>query len=245
MLGFRLGESIYAQERKKGGKPDYIPIDIRTHPFVFDAKGTDTKDLSKHFPQIKKYIVSERLKYGVLTNMRDLEVYTCQGRKEENYSFSFVELYRDYKYDSLSCLKKSNTKKFLNFVQTFSYRPLTREEKIERIAKAKPWTGKEEIDVNSLNSKLKYIVTTLSNDAKNQKNHLIELAEMGGVNPQSIAYEIEEIAAQIEGREKRKVNDETFTEIMSTDESSPYYGRAREAFFRRVAYFAMTRLLLA
>ena len=244
VLGFRLGESIYAQERKKGGKPDYIPIDIRTHPFVFDAKGTDTKDLSKHFPQIKKYIVSERLKYGVLTNMRDLEVYTCQGRKEENYSFSFVELYRDYKYDSLSCLKKSNTKKFLNFVQTFSYRPLTREEKIERIAKAKPWTGKEEIDVNSLNSKLKYIVTTLSNDAKNQKNHLIELAEMGGVNPQSIAYEIEEIAAQIEGREKRKVNDETFMEIMNTDEKSPY-GRAREAFFRRVAYFAMTRLLLA
>jgi len=42
VLGFRLGESIYAQERKKGGKPDYIPIDIRTHPFVFDAKGTDT-----------------------------------------------------------------------------------------------------------------------------------------------------------------------------------------------------------
>ena len=244
VLGFKLGESIYTKEKKKGGKPDYIPIDIRTHPFVFDAKGTDTRELSKHFSQIKRYIVSEGLKYGVLTNMRDLEVYTCQGRKEENYSFSFVELYRDYKYDSLSCLKKSNTKKFLNFVQTFSYRPLTREEKIERIAKAKPWTGKEEIDVNSLNSKLKYIVTTLSNDAKNQKNHLIELAEMGGVNPQSIAYEIEEIAAQIEGREKRKVNDETFMEIMNTDEKSPY-GRAREAFFRRVAYFAMTRLLLA
>ena len=168
VLGFRLGESIYTEERKKGGKPDYIPIDIRTHPFVFDAKGTDTRDLSKHFPQIKRYIVSERLKYGVLTNMRDLEVYTSQERKKE-LSFSFVELYRDYKYDPLSCLKKPNIKKFLNFIQTFSYRSLNREEKIERIAKAKPWTGKEEIDVNSLINKLKYIVTILSNDAKKSK----------------------------------------------------------------------------
>ena len=148
VLGFKLGESIYTKEKKKGGKPDYIPIDIRTHPFVFDAKGTDTRELSKHFSQIKRYIVSEGLKYGVLTNMRDLEVYTCQGRKEENYSFSFVELYRDYKYDPLSCLKKPNAERFLNFVQTFSYRSLTREEKIERIAKAKPWTGKEEIGVH-------------------------------------------------------------------------------------------------
>ena len=84
VLGFKLGESIYTQEKKKGGKPDYIPIDIRTHPFVFDAKGTDTKGLSKHFPQIKRYIVSEGLKYGILTNMRDLEVYTSQEIKK-NY----------------------------------------------------------------------------------------------------------------------------------------------------------------
>ena len=242
VLGFKLGVSIYTQEKKRGGKPDYIPIDIRTHPFVFDAKGTDTRELSKHFPQIKRYIVSEGLKYGVLTNMRYLEVYTSQEIKKE-LSFSFVELYRDYKYDPLSCLKNPNTQKFLNFIQTFSYRSLTREEKIERIAKAKPWTGKEEIDVKSLINKLKYIVTILSNDVKNQKNHLIELAEIGGINPQSIAYEIEEIAAQIEGREKMKVSDETFMEIMSAEEKSPY-GKAREAFFRRVAYFAMTRLLL-
>jgi len=243
VLGFKLGDTIYTQESKKGGKPDYIPIDIRTHPFVFDAKGTDTKDLSKHYSQIKRYIVSEGLKYGVLTNMRDLEVYTSHERKSE-LSFNFLDLYREYRQNPSTCLEKPNTKKFLNFIQMFSYRPLNREQKIEKIAKAKPWTGREEIDINAFITKLRYIIDAFTNDAKNQKDSLVRLAEVGGVDSQSIASEIEEIAAQIEGREKEKVSDETFIKIMNAEEKTTY-GRAREAFFRRVAYFAMTRLLLA
>jgi len=243
ILGFKLGESIYTQERKTGGKPDYVPIDTRTHSFVFDTKGTDTRDLSKHFPQIKRYIDSQGLKYGILTNMRDLKVYTSEEKKEE-YSFSFVKLYQDFKQNPTASLNEENTKHFLNFIQTFSYKLLTKEEKVERIARAKPWTGKEDIDVNSLVSKLKYIVNILYNDAKYQKDRFIELAEIGGIEPTSIAYEIEEIAAQIEGREKRKIEEETFKEIIKAEEKSPY-GKARDAFLRRVAYFAMTRLLLA
>jgi hypothetical protein len=78
VLSFELGKTIATQESKGVGKPDYIPVDTRTHPFVFDAKGTDTLDLSQHYPQIKKYIESQGLKYGILTNMRDLDVYTSE-----------------------------------------------------------------------------------------------------------------------------------------------------------------------
>jgi len=49
-LGFKFGKTIATQESTVG-RPDYIPVDTRTHPFVFDAKGTDTQDLSWHYPQ--------------------------------------------------------------------------------------------------------------------------------------------------------------------------------------------------
>jgi len=245
ILGFKLGKTITTQESKGVVKPDYIPIDTRTHPFVFDAKGTDTRHLSQHYPQIKKYIESQALKYGVLTNMRDLDVYTSEGEVEiEEYNFNFVKLYEDYEQNPKTCLEEENTKGFLKFVESFSYTPLTKEKKIERIAKAKPWTGREGLNVKSLTDQLRHVVNILYSDAKSQKPELLSMAEVGRVSGESIAYEIENISAQISGRELRKVDSETFNRIMNADELT-HYGNARNAFFRRVAYFAMTRLLLA
>jgi len=244
VLHFEFGKTIATQESKGIGKPDYIPVDTRTHPFVFDVKGTDTRHLSRHYPQIKKYIESQGLKYGILTNMRDLDVYAPEEKKEiEEYNFNFVKLYQDYKQNSKTCLEKENTKHFLNFVNDFSYKTLTKKEKIERISNAKPWNEKEEFNVKSLTDQLNYIVNIFYYDVKQRKVELLNMAEVGKVSAESIAYEIEEISAQISGRELEKINPETFNKIMDIDEST-LYGRARDAFFHRVAYFAMTRLLL-
>lgn len=245
VLSFELGRTITTQETKVVGKPDYVPIDTRTHPFVFDSKGTDTKDLSCHYPQIKKYIESQELKYGILTNMRDLGVYTVEKEREiEEYNFNFLNLYRDYKQNPTICVEQENTKRFLNFVKNFSYTPLTKERKIERIAKAKPWTEKEDFTIKSLTDQLRHIVNILHRNVKELKPELISMAKAGRVSDESIAHEVEEIAAQISGREPRKVDPETFDRIMNADDATTY-GKARDAFFRRVAYFAMTRLLLA
>ena len=244
-LGFELGKTIATQETRVVGKPDYIPIDTLTYPFVFDAKGTDTKDLSQHYLQIKKYIESQELKYGVLTNIRDLDVYTSsKGREIEEYNFSFVKLYKDYKQNLATCIEEENTKRFLNFVKSFSYTQLTKEKKIERIAKAKPWTGLEEFNIKPFTDQLRHIVNILHRDVKEQKLELISMAKVGRVSDESIAYELEEIAAHISSREPRKVDPEIFDRIMKADEAS-LYGKARDAFFHRVAYFAMTRLFLA
>jgi uncharacterized protein YoxC len=245
ILGFELGKNINTQELKVGGKPDYIPVDTHTHPFVFDAKGTDTYKLSQHHPQIERYIQSQGLKYGILTNMRDLDVYTSEKKKEiEEYNSNFVELYRDFKEDLVRCLEKENTKRFLKFIEKFSYVELTREKKIERIAKAKSWTGKEEINVKSLTDQLRHIVNTLHDDVKEKKSELMNMFEVGRVSRENIADEIEEISAQISGREREKLTTESSEEIMQADDTT-LYGKARNAFFRRVAYFAMTRILLA
>jgi type I restriction-modification system DNA methylase subunit len=245
ILGFELGKSIATQESKGIGKPDYVPVDTRTHPFVFDAKGTDTQYLSQHYPQIKKYISSYGLKYGILTNMRDLDVYTLEEAIEiYEYNFNFVKLYQDYKQNPKTCLEEENTRCFLNFVEKFCYTPLTKEEKIERIAKAKAWSGKEELNAKSLTDQLRHIVNILHNDIKQEKSELLSMAEVGKVSAESIAYEIENISSQISGREIRDVDSEAFNQIMSAGEETSY-GKGRDAFFRRVAYFAMTRLLLA
>lgn len=245
ILGFELGKNINTQELKIGGKPDYIPVDTHTHPFVFDAKGTDTYKLSQHHPQIKRYIQSQGLKYGILTNMRDLDVYTSKKKKEiEEYNFNFEELYRDFKEDLVRCLEKENIKRFLRFVEKFSFIELTIEKKIERIAKAKSWTGEEEINVKSLTEQLRHIVNTLYDDIKEKKPELMNMFEVGRVSGEKIADEIEEISAQISGREREKLTTESFEEIMQADDTT-LYGKVRNAFFRRVAYFAMTRILLA
>lgn len=245
ILGFKLGATMATQESKAVGKPDYVSVDTRTHPFVFDAKGTDTQYLSQHYPQIKKYIESQGLKYGILTNMRDLDVYTSEEKKEkEEYNFNFINLYQDYKQNPIACLEEENTKHFLNFIETFSYTSLTKEEKIERIAKAKPWSGKEELDTRLLTDKLRHVVSILHNDVKQQKSELISIAEVGKVSAVFIAYEIENISSQISGREIMEVNSRTFSEIMNASDETSYV-KGRDAFFRRVAYFAMTRLLLA
>lgn len=244
ILGFALGRTIATQESKGVGKPDYIPVDTRTHPFVFDAKGTDTQNLSHHYSQIKKYIESHGLKQGILTNMRDLNVYTSEGIEIEKYNFNFVKLYRDYKRGLKICLEEENTKCFLNFIESFSYIPLTKEEKIERIAEAKPWSGREELNAKLLTGQLRHIVNILHNDVRRKKSELVSLAEAGEVPAELIAYEIENIASQVSGGEKKEVDSETFNQIMSAGEETSY-GKAQDAFSRRVAYFAMTRLLLA
>jgi len=247
ILDFKLGETIGTQESapEGGDIPDYIPIDTHTHPFVFDCKGMNTLELSKWHDQIKRYLETQNLKYGILVNMRDLNVYTLESDEEIGaFNFNFVELYKDFKENLEGILERENTKRFLNFVETFSYKLLTREGKIERIAKAKPWTGREELNVKSLTDQLRYIVNILHNDVKQQKSELVSKAKVGRVSEESIAYEIEDISAHISGRELEEVSSETFERIMNADEAA-LYGKARDAFFRRVAYFAMTRLLLA
>lgn len=249
VLGFKLGENIGAYEKVIEGRdiPDYIPMDTRTHPFVFDCKGMDTDDLSKWYGQIKRYLDGQGLRYGILTNLRDLDVYTLESEQEiEAFNFSFVQLYKDYKENLLSILEKENTKHFLKFVERFRYIPLTVDEKFKRIAEAKPWTGKEVLNINLLTKRLRYIVQCIHEDTfTNRKEDLILLKEADPERAKAIAQEIESIASEIErSKEIKEASIETFEDIIKASPRS-LLGKALDIFFYRVGYFTMTRLLLA
>jgi len=167
ILGFKLGETIGTEEPTLESRdtPDYIPTDTRTHSFLFDCKGMDTFELSKHYPQIKRYIESQNVKYGVLVNMRDLTVYTNESSEEvESFKFSFMELYKEFKSNFNTILENENTKRFLRFVESFQYTPLTTEQKLKRVIDAKQWVGTEILNINLLTKRLHYIVERIYED---------------------------------------------------------------------------------
>ncbi|MFX0195859.1 MAG: N-6 DNA methylase [Candidatus Hodarchaeota archaeon] len=248
VLGFKLGENIGTQEAVAGGRdtPDFIPVDTRTHPFVFDCKGMDTEDLSKWYAQIKRYMEPQGLKYGILTNMRDLDVYILETAHEiEAFNFNFVNLYKDYKENLVDILEIENTKRFLRFVERFRYIQLTVEQKFERVAEAKPWTGKETLNIDVLTKRLRHIVECIHEDAAESKEDLLSLREVDPERVRAIAQEIELIASEIQReREGSEASVETFDEIMRASPES-ILGRALDIFFYRIGYFTMTRLLLA
>ena len=249
VLGFKLGENIGAYERASEGRdiPDYIPADTRTHPFVFDCKGMDTDNLSKWYVQIKRYLDGQGLMYGILTNMRDLDVYISESEQEiEAFNFSFVQLYKDYKENLLNILEKENTKHFLKFVERFKHIPLTIDEKFKRIAEAEPWTGEEVLNIDLLTKRLRYIVQCIHEDIfTNKKEDLISLKEADQERVKAIAQEIELIASEIDrSREITEASVETFDDIIKASLES-LLGKALNIFYYRVGYFTMTRLLLS
>ena len=247
ILGFTLGENIGTQETAPGGMdyPDYTPVDTRTHPFVFDCKGMDTEDLAKWYNQIRKYVKMLGLRYGILTNMRDMDVYTLESEHEiEAFNCSFVQLYKDYNEDFAGALEKDNTKRFLTFVDRFRFRPLTIAEKFKRVAEAKAWTNEETLNIDLLTRRLHYVVECIHEDAGASKQGLFVLREADPHRANAIAQEIEIIALEIErGTKVTEASPETFEEIMKAAPNS-LLGRALDVFLYRVGYFTMTRLLL-
>ena len=248
VLSFRLNQDLHPQMAAKttGQRPDYIPDDTHLHPFVFDAKGSDTTDLGRYHDQIAGYMHSKGLRYGVLANMRDLAVYSlgsCQP--EVDCSFSFCQLYQDYKYDPAAALATLNTQRFLAFVERFQRRELDRTGKVQAIIDARHGTHDAELDLDDLVRRLHRIVAALHENVRRQRTYPLELYKYMLERQEQIALEIDTIAREIDPNlPERKVKAATLNTLLSADDDTPD-GQATDRYLYRVAYFAMTRILLA
>ena len=247
VLGFSLGETIGTQEPgpHSADIPDYIPVDTRTHPFVFDCKGMDTLDLSTWYAQIRRYMATHDLQYGILTNMRDLAVYTTESAHPiEGLSCSILKLRKDFTDDPQACLERENTQRFLRAVESFGYTPLTLSQKLERVCKAKRWTGSETLWIDLLTQRLRYVVQRISEDASSRRQVLYSLGDSDPDRARDIAQEIGMIAAEIDpGVRLEEATLDGFHEILSASGATTV-ARALGLYFQRVGYFTMTRLLL-
>ena len=248
VLGFTLHQDLHPQMTAKttGKRPDYIPDNTHLHSFVFDAKGSDTTDLGQHYDQIAGYMRSKGLRYGVLVNMRNLAVYTSQSdQPEADYSFSFRQLYQDYKQDRTAALEAQNTKRFLAFVRRFRRRELDRAGKVQAIIDARHGPHDAELDLDELVRYLHEVVAVLHEDARQQRAALPQALRYGNERKERIALEIDAIAREIDpAMPEREVKGATLKMLLSATADTTD-GQATDRYLYRVAYFAMTRVLLA
>lgn len=248
VLGFTLHRDLHPQmtARTTGKRPDYIPDDTHLHPFVFDAKGTDTTDLGQYYDQIAGYMRSKGLRYGVLANMRHLAVYTLHSRQPEaDYSFSFRKLYQDYQQDPTAALEALNTKRFLAFVQRFRRRQLDRAGKVQAIIDARHGPHDAELDLDDLVRRLHEIVAVLHEDVRQQRAALPQALRYNKERKERIALEIDAIAREVDpATPEREVKAATLKTLLSAADDTTD-GQATDRYLYRGAYFAMTRVLLA
>lgn len=247
ILGFSFGTSIIPKKSAggSGDRPDFLPNDLTLHPFIFETKGTDCKDLDIHYLQVHGYLQKTGAQYGILLNIRDVKVFNAASLKPiQNLSFSIKNLYRDFKNNPKTIDLQPNTKHFLEFVRQFSHKELDFIKKIETIAEAKPWTGAETLSLEDLTEKIREVVAILHNDVRAQKEHLLDILDYDDSRKEKIAYEIDAIAESIDSKKpERKVSAPTLKEMLKAISGSRDE-RAVDLYLYRVAYFTMTRILL-
>jgi type I restriction-modification system DNA methylase subunit len=248
VLSFPKDEYFPEHPESTGLEPDFTPCDTRAHRFIFEIKGSDCFDLSTHYNQVQGYI-KPPIKWGVITNMRKLFVYEKSNLTPlKEFSFSFLELYQvceTHKSDLAQVLKYDNTKHFTEFVKNFSYRTLTLNDKIAIIKEASPWSGNEILDANQLIESVHRIVKLLFDDVRQYRTHLADGKYFHKNRQLEFAQEIDAIAREINRRRKfKKITFESLKDIIRAKSDTDDY-RAIDIFMMRVAYFAMTRILVA
>jgi len=246
VLGFILGISLIPKEKTEtsGERPDFLPRDLNLHPFIFETKGTDSRDLAIHFPQVQSYIQKTGARYGIVLNLREATVIFESAQPIAELSFSFEKLYRDYKANPHTAGIQPNTKQFMNFVKEFSYQELDFIQKVEQIAQSKPWTGKETLSLDELTQKIREVVFILHNDVRSQGDQFIHLLGYDNERKVRIASEIDAIVDSLDPRKpKREISASSLREMRGV-KSGSLDEKAVDAYFYRVAYFTMTRLLL-
>jgi hypothetical protein len=227
------------------GTPDFQPRDQWIHPFFFELKGSDTENLTLHYPQVEQYLKLP-LKWGVITNMRDLVVYE-QGSKIPifDYSFSFLQLYKDFKTHQQNILDFPNTKKVLGFINRFKFQKLSQQDKIERLKKAPQWTNLEKLDPEELLESIHKVVNSLVDDARPLKSDLIARFQYMKTVPETILVELEGITCELDRRRiQTDAENLKFTQFADAKPGSVEH-QAFEVYLKRIAYFAMTRILIA
>ncbi|MFA4957899.1 MAG: hypothetical protein WC556_13095 [Candidatus Methanoperedens sp.] len=212
ILGFSIIDYIPERRNKHKQAPDFTPIDTNLHPFIFETKGSNStlKDLEKEFEEKSKYylLASPHAKYAIITNMQELLVFSKDtSSKLEDYSFSFITLYQNFKTEGLFNLKDSNVQKFLKFVDKFKKKELTIEKKIESIANAEPYIPifsavVEERESKKLTNSIRLIVNLLKDDIKNNrgKEYLLKRLENDTLRKEQIAREIYSICQSIDSK---------------------------------------------
>jgi hypothetical protein len=241
VLGFGKGE-YFPQLGKSGLKPDFTPIDLVTHRFVLDAKGS-SESLSAHVAQIRRYVEQRGLRYGVLFNGKHLRVYPSGGGSyDKTISFELLPLWRAARGEQLPV--GPDVVAFAAFLQLFSHRTLSTTDKIERIRKQESWAERlpeAVVDVEFLVEQLRKLAADLARDAAAHVSELNAHVELSSDRMERLNDELRLLALDVEPGVDL---DALPTSIAAWSSGTGTVERVWRQYLLRVAYLSVTRILL-
>ena len=243
VLGFPKGRYL-EQLRNAGRKPDFTPEDLIAHPFVLDAKATD-ENLLRHETQIRGYMDQRRLDFGILFNLREVEVFRRSGRgPDAALSFPVLPLWQVARGEALP---GDEVDRFGAFCDTFSYREVTLADKVEYISHQPAWSsrfrGSEsfEIDVDALVERLFRLSLRLADDAHAQVEELNVQLSLEPAREEKLLEELELLALDVAPGTDPDRLPSTLSEWRTGQGVTATVWRQ---YLVRVAYLALTRILL-
>jgi len=224
------------------GVPDFQPTVTLLHPFFFEIKGSDTLDLTQHRAQVTRYL-KPPFEHGVLTNMRHILVYEKNGLEVSR--IGLLDLYRAYRDQPKAVLDFPNTRAFLEFVSQFRRKELTRERKVELLLSDTDVSLMPAPAPEKLVAAIHRIVTILGDDARRFKDDLERIlkSQFNVDDRESVLHELDQIAWELDHR-YIPVKENRVSRYLNARTGS-LEARAFDIFVTRVAYFTMTRFLVA
>jgi hypothetical protein len=243
VLGFPADE--YVPQLGKGGlKPDFTPRDLIAHSFVLDSKASD-QDLGSHEPQIRRYIVQRSLDYGVLFNLRELRVFRRDTKGyEHEFSFKLLPLWQLARGEALPGPEYGA---FQRFCELFSYREMDVAQEIAYIRAQTPWSVRlasdeqVQVDVEFLVDQLRVLSRLLSEDAAAQAGELEKWLTFNPARKEKLRDELRLLALDIAPGVK---TDDLPDDPLQWRNAGGVAERAWRQYLLRVAYLALTRVLL-
>jgi type I restriction-modification system DNA methylase subunit len=241
VLGFPPDEFV-PEHARPSGVPDFQPTDVLLHPFFFEVKGSDSHDLTEHATQMHRYLRGP-FAFGALLNMRDILVYDKAGLVTGRVSL--LQLYRSAKDHPRDLLDRLETRSFLEFVARFRHQSLDRQTKIELIKNAPPPDTLPDIDPDELIATIHTVVRILTEDARKYAQDLDRRMKYRVFDQarRKLVAELVEIAGELDRRRVQTVDNDPGRFVNAREGSVER--RAFEVFLTRVAYFTMTRFLIA
>jgi len=241
VLGFPA-DAFLPEHARPSGVPDFQPVDVLLHPFFFEVKGSDSLDLTLHEPQVHKYFKGPFM-FGAITNMRDILTYDKTGLVMRRVSL--LQLYRAAKGNPRDLLERPETRAFLEFVAQFRHQTLDRITKVERIKNAPLPDTLPAIEPDELVASIHTVVRVLTEDARSfarDLDHSLKHRALANVRRKLMA-ELAEIAGELDQRRAFHLEDDLGRFVNARE--GTLERRTFDVFLTRVAYFTMTRFLIA
>lgn len=244
LLGWEPGVNLATEISGDEGRPDFVPADAVTHPFVFEIKGTEGAhsigSSGEHDEQVTRYLRDggPRIRRVVLTNLHGIKVYSLvHGALDLNYSIdlNYVNtLSRDYDANE-------HANNLLRFFREFKYRSLTGSEKVERIRSASAWSPLEVTNSSWVTSRISSVVSKLTTDAQARIDRDLSAWARLDANNRAMAI------TELQTLELRAGADDKALKTSISDYLTSGTQTARDArtqFIQNTAFYVMTRLLL-